>query len=119
MILGYKSVNHVQRVRRNIPCSGEQDDGSQWPQSPHFNGNFLPVHLRHEVFNDHNVNRVFRSQFKSLATTSSSQNGITEALEERFLAFQYFLVIVDAKEYCSFEFRNRGQGHGSPSGTNS
>src|ERR1019366_473545 len=53
--------------------------------------------------------------FQSLATTGSGQNGIPEALKERFLAFQHVLVIVDAKKYCWFEFRISRWGHGSPS----
>lgn len=71
-ILSDKSVNQVQGVLRNIRRRGEQDDGSPRPEPPHFDGNFLPVHFGHDVFDDYNVNRVCGSQFKSLGTISSS-----------------------------------------------
>jgi hypothetical protein len=41
--------------------------------------------------------------------------GIAEAFEERFLAFQHVLVIVDAKDDCALECRRNRRGHGSPS----
>jgi hypothetical protein len=35
----------------------------------------------------------------------SGQNGIAEAFEERFLAFQHVLAAVDAKKDCALECR--------------
>ena len=64
----------------------------------------LPVYFGHGKVNDHNVDRMHGGYFQSLASARSSQNGIPEGLEKRFLVFQHVLVIVDAKDYSAGEF---------------
>jgi hypothetical protein len=43
------------------------------------------------------------------------KNGIAEAFEERFLAIQHVLVVVDTEKDCVLECRINRRGHGSPS----
>ena len=66
-ILGYESVDTLQSLLRNVPCSGQHDNWRLWPKPSHFDGKVMTAHLWHGIVDDYNINRIDGSQFQSLA----------------------------------------------------
>jgi hypothetical protein len=76
------TCGRLQRLFRDIRIARQHDDGSVRVDPFHFNCNLLPIHLRHNIINDYNINRMDGRQFQAFSAAGCGQNGIPKAFEE-------------------------------------
>jgi len=93
------TCGRLQRLFRDIRIARQHDDGSVRVDPFHFNCSLLPIHLRHNIINDYNINRMDGRQFQAFSAAGCGPNGIPKAFEECLFAFQQILVIVDNRRY--------------------